>query len=83
MNDTTDGSTASPTSETSALAAPACDPLELAALTPNAPIELLVREADRVSRILIDECARRGDVMVVTLAAAIEDDRYWQPQYAL
>jgi len=50
---------------------------ELASLAPAALADLLVRDEDRAPRMLIDECACRGDAMVEHLAAAIDQDRYW------
>lgn len=49
---------------------------ELSELSPSKLIELMVRDADRVPRNVIDECAKRGDTMVDTLSDQLtyEDD---------
>ena len=50
---------------------------ELAGLEPQALLELMIRDEDRVPRNVIDACARHGDAMAQCLSVVIKDDRYW------
>ena len=57
---------------------PAYPKEELAALAPAALVGLLIRDEDRVPRIVIDHCATLGEAMVDCLRESVEDDRAWQ-----
>ncbi len=50
---------------------------DLAPLDPEALLELMIRDEDRVPRNVIDACVRHGDAMVQCLSVVLEDDRYW------
>jgi hypothetical protein len=66
------------TDEARALALPAYDDAWLAALSPPELIDLLRRDQDRAPRNVIDECARRGGVMLNEFAQLLHDEaRYW------
>jgi hypothetical protein len=78
MNANESQPTADATRDTSAPELPTYAPEQLAPLAADALMELLVRDEDRVPRVLIDECVRRGDAMVSTLGAIATDDCYWR-----
>ena len=57
---------------------PAYEDAWLAAQSPPDLIELMRRDQDRVPRNVIDECARRGGVMLNEFAQLLRDEaRYW------
>ena len=57
--------------------APVYSDAELAGLDPEALLELMTRDADRVPRNVIDACARHGDAMAQCLSSVIKDEHYW------
>lgn len=59
-------------------ALPAYTEDELAALSPAALIELLIRDEDRVPRNVIDRCAAHGEGMVDRFRETVDGDRAWQ-----
>nr|WP_281069996.1 SEC-C metal-binding domain-containing protein [Pelomicrobium methylotrophicum] len=62
---------------------PAYAPEELARLSQDELLHLLVADEDRAPRALIDECARRGEAMVDRLAALAHQEAFWNDQIAL
>ena len=58
-------------------ALPAYAEEELAALSPAALVELLIRDEDRVPRNVIDRCAAHGEDMVDGLRETVDGDRAW------
>ena len=61
-------------------ALPAYTEDELAALSPSALIEWLIRDEDRAPRNVIDRCAARGEEIVELLRAKVDDDRAWRSE---
>lgn len=59
-------------------ALPTYTEVDLAALTPSALVELLIRDEDRVPRNVIDRCAGCGEEMVEYLRARVDDDFTWR-----
>lgn len=57
--------------------APVYSDAELAPLGPEALIELMIRDEDRVPRNVIDACARQGEAMVEWLEQILLNDRAW------
>ena len=53
-------------------------PLELASTSAAELVRLLIRNEDRATRELIDECARRGDEMLDLLEDVLRKDYYWE-----
>jgi len=59
-------------------ALPAYTEDDLAALTPSALVELLLRDEDRAPRAVIDRCAEFGEEMAEYLRARVDDERAWR-----
>lgn len=59
-------------------ALPTYTEVDLAALTPSALVELLIRDEDRVPRNVIDRCAGCGEEMVEYLRTRVDDDFTWR-----
>jgi hypothetical protein len=57
---------------------PVCTAAELAGLDIEGLLGLLIRNEDRVPRVLVDECARRGEAMVERFATLVEQDEFWK-----
>lgn len=57
--------------------APTYTPDDLEALSPDALIELLTRDEDRVPRVLIEACAARGDTLFDRLEEILAHGRGW------
>jgi hypothetical protein len=56
---------------------PAYDTAGLASRDCDALIDLLIQDEDRVPRVLVDECAGRGESMLERLAMLVAPDRRW------
>lgn len=59
---------------------PAYTQEELAKLSTVEIINLIIKEADRVPRNVIDECARRGEEMTAHLRQLYDDNLLWLPE---